>query len=132
MRGLTMSVLRNARYDATNGGISSTAQAFTLVGVMTDTHLMAGETRIEPVPENMQVFEAYGDQPAVVVRVRTIGRENILSIEPYLATDTSDRPWFMFGGNFAHTSDSRAADLFATLLGHRFYGALAIHDRIEA
>lgn len=37
----------------------------------------------------------------------------------------------MFGGNFAHTSDSRVSEAIARLLGHRFYGAIAIHDRYE-
>lgn len=33
--------------------------------------------------------------------------------------------------NYAATSDSRFADLVSQLTGHPFYGAVAIHDRIE-
>lgn len=42
-----------------------------------------------------------------------------------------DPRWAMFGGNFAHCSDSRFTDACERLLGHRFYGAVAIHDRYE-
>jgi hypothetical protein len=39
--------------------------------------------------------------------------------------------WLMFGGNFAATSDSRFGQKCEELLGHPFYGAVKIHDRIE-
>lgn len=38
---------------------------------------------------------------------------------------------WMMGGNFAATSDSRFSDACERLLGHRFYGAVSIHDRQE-
>jgi hypothetical protein len=37
----------------------------------------------------------------------------------------------MDGGNFAATSDSRFNEACRKLLGHDFYGAVAIHDRVE-
>ena len=37
----------------------------------------------------------------------------------------------MFGGNFAATSDSRFYEAIEKMLGHNFYGAIPIHDRIE-
>jgi len=36
-----------------------------------------------------------------------------------------------FGGNFAASSDSRFSQACRELLGHHFYGAVAIHDRVE-
>lgn len=39
--------------------------------------------------------------------------------------------WTMFGGNYAATSDSRWSEAIEARLGARFYGAVAIHDRIE-
>lgn len=39
--------------------------------------------------------------------------------------------WFMMGGNFGHSSDSRFHELAEKLLGQAFYGAVAIHDRLE-
>lgn len=43
-----------------------------------------------------------------------------------------DPRWAMFGGNYASCSDSRFTELCEQLLGHRFYGAVAIHDRYES
>ena len=37
----------------------------------------------------------------------------------------------MFGGNFAHSSDSRFNDKIKELTGQRLYGAVCIHDRFE-
>ena len=37
----------------------------------------------------------------------------------------------MDGGNFAASSDSRFSQACRELLGHHFYGAVAIHDRVE-
>ena len=37
----------------------------------------------------------------------------------------------MMGGNYAATSDSRFSDAIAARLGHNFYGAVPIHDRVE-
>ena len=37
----------------------------------------------------------------------------------------------MFGGNYGATSDSRFSKAIETMLGHNFYGAIPIHDRIE-
>lgn len=39
--------------------------------------------------------------------------------------------WTMFGGHYGATSDSRFNDAVAKLLGHSFYGAVPIHDRVE-
>ena len=39
--------------------------------------------------------------------------------------------WWMNGGNIASTSDSRFSQACERLLGHRFYGAVHIHDRTE-
>tara|TARA_R100000005_G_C4994339_1_gene201343 strand:- start:582 stop:911 length:330 start_codon:yes stop_codon:yes gene_type:complete len=37
----------------------------------------------------------------------------------------------MFGGNYGATSDSRFSDMVEDMLGHSFYGAVPIHDRVE-
>jgi hypothetical protein len=39
--------------------------------------------------------------------------------------------WTMFGGNFAHTSDSRWSKAIEEICGSRQSGAVAIHDRVE-
>lgn len=43
----------------------------------------------------------------------------------------ADKVGPMFGGNYGSTSDGRFADACEEILGHRFYGAVAIHDRYE-
>jgi hypothetical protein len=40
-------------------------------------------------------------------------------------------PQVMFGGNYASTSDSRFSDAASRIVGHYFYGAVAVHDRTE-
>jgi len=37
----------------------------------------------------------------------------------------------MFGGNYASTSDSRFGEAVEKIIGTRFYGAVAVHDRVE-
>ena len=37
----------------------------------------------------------------------------------------------MFGGNFASSSDSRFSKAVEKVIGQRFHGAVAIHDRFE-
>ena len=37
----------------------------------------------------------------------------------------------MFGGNYASTSDSRFGRAVEKITGNRFYGAVAVHDRVE-
>ena len=55
------------------------------------------------------------------------GPFNSLHIKPAWNEDEHT----MDGGNFAATSDSRFSDACRELLGHHFYGAVAIHDRVE-
>lgn len=38
----------------------------------------------------------------------------------------------MMGGNYGATSDSRFGRKIEEILGHKFYGALPIHDRFES
>ena len=39
--------------------------------------------------------------------------------------------WTMMGGHYGATSDSRFSDAVEEMMGTPFYGALAIHDRVE-
>lgn len=39
--------------------------------------------------------------------------------------------WAQFGGNYGACSDSRFRMACEKLLGHKHYGAVAIHDRVE-
>lgn len=104
-RGLRISVYRDADgTDCTNGGISSRFARLTLIG--------AG------IPE---IFDVDDDAPAVTMITRNIGGREYKHLVP---CDENAKPlpgWYMFGGNFAKTSDSRFPHPYP----------LAIHDRQE-
>ena len=107
--GMTVYVYRNDLGDCTAGGISATAKQLCL-------------TNVEGP------FEPSEDSPAaVLVMAEPIGGQKILRIEPADA----DGKWTMFGGNYAGCSDSRFSEKCRELLGSSWYGAVAIHDRIE-
>ena len=130
VRGLTIQVYRPADApDCTLGGISSRFSRLTLVGIVDDrdTFLQIGTYAPAPVralPSNCQVCEPAADRPPVVLRIRKMGDRLLYTIEPYQA-DGGSR-WYMAGGNYAGSSDSR----FSQLAGGT-YGALNIHDRHE-
>jgi hypothetical protein len=132
--GLSLDVLRHPRYsDATNHGISSRFNTLTLVGVTGNT--ARGSSRgIVPVPLDCQVFEPT-DDAAAALEIRQFGDlDRIASIIPVdIDSDGTMRRaagWGMHGGNYA-TGDSRFGELVENLTGIHFYGAVAIHDRIE-
>jgi hypothetical protein len=112
MMGIRISVFRNGR-DCSNGGLSSRFTNLTVVNA-------SGP------------FEPDEDAPAVVVQSHVQG---CLRIVPAMMVDVGE--WvgapgaFMMGGNYGATSDSRFTQLCERLLGHTFYGAVAIHDRQE-
>lgn len=134
--GLTLSVYRDpaSDVDATNGGITSRATRLTLVGYYDDSEPHP-EPHVIPLPEHSQVFAPTEEAPAVVLRLRRIGGP-VLDLVParwdplprkYVAVEG----WFMSGGNYAATTDSRLSELARDLTGRPFYGALAVHDRKE-
>ena len=93
--------------DCTNGGVSSSpyVEGFTLTNV---------EGPHEPDSK----------YPAAKLKV---GHLNSLHIKPAWNEDEHT----MFGGNYAASSDSRLSEAVDNLTGNRFYGAIAIHDRVE-
>lgn len=128
--GLMFQVVRPAPSpygDLTCGGVSAEAENLTVVGTVDD------DGNCQPLPKGSRVFPARPDAPAVVVD-RTYGGWPIL-VPAYF--DEQAGQWervpshTMAGGNYAASSDSRASDSLHTVCGHRFYGAVAIHDRIE-
>jgi hypothetical protein len=96
--------------DCTMGGESSYAKGFTV---------MNAEGPFEPCE----------DFPAATLVVAFPGGDRkILRLIP----DSKKHEWTMFGGNYAGGSDSRFSKLCDELLEGSFYGAVAIHDRVEA
>jgi hypothetical protein len=98
-KGMILSVLRHANgSDCTNGGISSRFVDVVVVG-----------------PGIPEIFEEKPERPAVMVDER-MGYKFLRPVEDC----PSDQVGYMFGGNFAFTTDSRWK-----------FGALPIHDRSE-
>ena len=93
--------------DSTNGGVSSSpyVKGFTLTNV-------SGP------------FEPDAESPSAKLKK---GPFNSVHIKPAWNEDEHT----MDGGNFAATCDSRFNSAIKELLGHHFYGAVAIHDRVE-
>lgn len=111
--GMIVSVLRNVELgDCTNGGLTSKFGRLCVVNVDGP-------------------FEPREDMPAVML---VENAQRTCKIVPAENVDGQWQPvkkWWMMGGNYATTSDSRFADAVEKLLGHRFYGAVAVHDRTE-
>tara|TARA_S200002703_G_scaffold74073_4_gene63960 strand:+ start:3442 stop:3765 length:324 start_codon:yes stop_codon:yes gene_type:complete len=105
--GIKVSVFRHGQYDCTNGGISSKATELCIVNL----------------PGSAEPSE---DCPAARLIVRSPCGNPILSIVP----DGEER-WTMFGGNYAACSGNGFSEACSKALGHAWYGAVAIHDRIE-
>jgi hypothetical protein len=107
MKGLLLSIYRNAGGDCTNGGVSSQHDSALVIG-----------------PGIPELFDA-GEHP--VLRLE----QNRSSKNVRLVPVTLDHKWTMFGGNFGYTSDSRFGNAVKALCGYDFYGAVPIHDRVE-
>ena len=80
-------------------------------------------------------FEPSADAPAFILEPGAMP-----GIARLVPAYEGDKPWFMFGGNYGATSDSRFNRAVEQIIGGRtartdwtysFYGAVAIHDRVE-
>ena len=104
LTGLTVYVLRNHLGDCTNNGISSNHNTLTLIGAGVEGPFKPSE-----------------DRPAVTMVTRVIAGREYKHLVP---CDENANPlpgWWMAGGNFAETSDSRFPNPYP----------LSIHDRKE-
>jgi hypothetical protein len=112
--GLLIYVYKHSLGDSTNGGISSQCSTLCLVNA---------EGPFEPSEE----------RPAVLMQQHVRGALRIIRAYKdrfgHWGPDSYNS--HMAGGNFGYTSDSRFSGLARKLLGHDFYGAVSIHDRIE-
>ena len=111
--GLLINVYRSHGPDCTNNGISAMASTLCLVNV---------DGPFDPSDRSPAAMLVAGRAPGTI------------RIVPAFYEDAKWRPhhaWTMMGGNYAATSDSRFSQACEVLLGDRFYGAVAIHDRIE-
>lgn len=108
LKGITALIYRDALgTDFSNRGISARVMEVTVIG-----------EGIDPV------FEATAERPAVRLVKNKYFHETVIHAEP-VAPEGEPAPWYMFGGTFIFSSDSR----FRRAAGH--YGAVALHDRRE-
>lgn len=108
MKAIKINVYRNTRgYDCTNGGVSSKYDSLLLL--CEDGWVEVDENNL---PEN-----------AVKVVRRHVCGDEIVCIQP---CKPAVGVGYMFGGNYAASSDGRFRDLVG------IYGAVAIHDRDES
>lgn len=113
--GLNISVYRDAGNDGdcSLGGISSKHTTLCVVNI-------SGPN--VPGPNNPPVKLVHGNLP---------GTLKIVPAVPLAENCWRELGGTMMGGNYGATSDSRFSAACDSILGHRFYGAVAIHDRIE-
>ena len=122
-KGLILSVYRNAELgDCTNGGITATANSVTVTGIR-----RGGRTRkpgpVELLPRTMRVFTPSERAPEVTLVIRENGSGgHWLSLEPAGADESC---WWMAGGNYAGTTDSRWGELAEGT------DLVSVHDRSE-
>lgn len=123
-KGLGLDVYRPATgRDATLNGITSTHTRVTLIGTI-DTR-----GRFTPSPKCARVGLPTEDSPAVALRARATSA-HLLPVTPD-GTPAADPIWFMSGGNYAATTDSRVRDYYRELGMEPIYGAIPVHDRWE-
>ena len=104
--GLNAYIYKHNGEDYSNGGISSRFDQVCLVNV-------SGP------------FEPDAEHPACVLLLGNVdGTAKVVALE-----DTHQH--VMNGGCFVSTSDSRFSEAVENLIGLRFYGAVALHDRVE-
>jgi hypothetical protein len=75
-------------------------------------------------------FEPTDDAPAVVLVVRDLFGGKYVHAEPVVPAGTA-KPWFMHGGTYIETSDSRFGEAIRRLTGNKHAYPVALHDRTE-
>lgn len=110
--GIFVSVYKDDQIDCTNAGVSSKHGQLLLVNAEGP-------------------FGSPEAQNAVKMESHVGGCLRLVPVEWNGNTWVVKKGWFMMGGNYGATTDSRFSKLAEKLLGYSFYGAVAIHDRLE-
>ena len=108
--GLLVNVYKTEGRDCTNGGVSSkwNIKGLCLINVPGPFNPSEDYTAAQLVKQSFY----FGDS-VKIIQEECEGKQT------------------MMGGNYAATSDSRFSDKIEEMLGHNFYGAVPIHDRVE-
>lgn len=110
--GMIVFVLRDNLGDFTLNGLSARHDQLTLVNVDGP-------------------FQPTADRPAALLQNHAPGCLRIVPAQKHGDEWVKVPYHHAAGGNYAVTSDSRFSEACEKLLGHRFYGAVSIHDRAE-
>lgn len=142
---LTVSVLRNPKWDCTMNGVTVRFTDLAIVGVV-DKREDLGARAVDPLSTSLRLppwngrteGEDYASAPVALVVRRPFGTEPVFHLEPVEQTENGG--WqlvsdahgpTMAGGNYAATSDSRFGELIRSY-GGPSYVALSVHDRCES
>lgn len=109
---VTVNVVKG-QYASANGGLSERYQTLTLYPEGT------WEAEVDPALRDQAVTLEQGPLRGTVIAVPVTRPSGVTHCGP------------MASGAFVATSDSRFREAVEDLLGHRFYGAVPLHDRFE-
>lgn len=125
-KGLILYFHRDASgIDCTIGGVSSRHAQCVLVGVVDYTRSEDGKPKLRRLPAECRVFAPSDTRPPVWLVAGKHGADDLFIIPGRVDANEPDSRWWMMGGNYAATSDSR----FSELCGGNF--AVRVHDRHE-
>lgn len=116
--GLHASIYRSVMRDCTNQGISYQRADVTIVNASGPFQPSDDAPAVLLVPGHLE-----GGVHAVPAELNDDGE--------WAPMRKPDHVGPMAGGNYIATSDSRFGELASSICGHRFYGAVSLHDRFE-
>jgi len=121
--GLNVSIYRDAsNYDCTMRGISGSERGHRQLCLV---NIDGGSEPTDDTPAAMLVqHNVFGpDRPMVRI---------VPAVRDESGAWVAEKRWTMFGGNYAAMSGNGFSEAVSHLMGGiKFYGAVAIHDRIE-
>jgi len=113
--GMIAEIFRNDMFkDCSNGGMSSNFTSVTVVNV---------DGPFEPTVGRPAVFIKEGTFKGTI--------KCVPAVKSLSGEYEEDTRWFMMGGTYIATSDSRFSAKCKELVGQSFYGAVPFHDRYE-
>lgn len=128
-QGIRVNVYRG-KYESTNGGQSSDADSFTVVGVVRGWP--SGNASVTEIPEDTQVFVPTDEAPAALLVA-----SNLRGAPPHLVPlvdweRAQGQAGPMHGGNKADSPDARWGKLVRSFMPAGVWvSTVDIHDRVE-
>tara|TARA_R110000824_G_scaffold167884_1_gene344954 strand:- start:50 stop:430 length:381 start_codon:yes stop_codon:yes gene_type:complete len=116
--GLHANIYRSHYSDASNGGISSEHEQVTVVNC---------DGPFEPCDKYPPVMLVKGHHE-FSIKIVPVDQKHLENTGEFIPT----KSWYMFGGTFVSTSDSRFSDKVSEIIGQRVYSqCVPFHDRTE-